>query len=50
MLVGNALSATLPRVRDFLHGGDAAPRVLDIGEVLPKYSALLRWRKTVKNL
>jgi hypothetical protein len=50
MLVGDALWATLPRVRNFAHGADAAARVLDIGEVLPKYSALRRWRKTVKNL
>jgi hypothetical protein len=49
MLV-DALWATLPRVRNFAHGADAAARVLDIGEVLPKYSALRRWRKTVKNL
>jgi hypothetical protein len=48
--VGNALWATLPRVRNFADGADSAPRTLDIGEVLPKYSALRRRRKTVKNL
>jgi hypothetical protein len=48
--VGNALWATLPRVRNFADGADAAPRALDIGEVLPKYSVPRRRRKTVKDL